>query len=49
MDIIYLRDLRIDTIIGVYDWERHVKQTTARPPLMTPSKTPSTTVKWPTG
>lgn len=27
MDIIYLRDLRIDTIIGVYDWERHVKQT----------------------
>ncbi len=26
MDIIYLRDLRIDTIIGVYDWERRVKQ-----------------------
>jgi len=27
MDIIYLRDLRIETIIGVYDWERGVKQT----------------------
>lgn len=27
MDIIYLRDLRIDTIIGIYDWERRVKQT----------------------
>lgn len=27
MDIIYLNDLRIDAIIGVYDWERRVKQT----------------------
>ena len=27
MDIIYLRDLRIETIIGVYDWERNIKQT----------------------
>lgn len=27
MDIIYLSDLRIDTIIGIYDWERRVKQT----------------------
>ena len=27
MDIIYLRDLRIDAIIGVYDWERRMKQT----------------------
>jgi dihydroneopterin aldolase len=27
MDIIYLRDLRIDTVIGVYRWEREVKQT----------------------
>lgn len=26
MDIIYLNDLRIDTVIGVYDWERRVKQ-----------------------
>jgi 7,8-dihydroneopterin aldolase/epimerase/oxygenase len=29
MDIIYLRDLRIDTVIGVYRWEREVKQTLA--------------------
>lgn len=27
MDIIYLKDLRIDTIIGIYDWERRMKQT----------------------
>lgn len=27
MDIIYLRDLRIETIIGIYGWERQVKQT----------------------
>jgi dihydroneopterin aldolase len=27
MDIIFLRDLRIDTVIGIYDWERRVKQT----------------------
>lgn len=27
MDIIYLRDLRIDTVIGVFDWERRVRQT----------------------
>lgn len=27
MDIIYLTDLRIDTVIGVYDWERKIKQT----------------------
>jgi dihydroneopterin aldolase len=27
MDIVYIRDLRIDTIIGVYDWERRVRQT----------------------
>ncbi len=27
MDIIYLSDLRIDTVIGVYDWERQTKQT----------------------
>ena len=26
-DIIYLNDLRIDTIIGIFDWERCVKQT----------------------
>jgi len=27
MDIVYIRDLRIDTVIGVYDWERQIKQT----------------------
>ena len=27
MDIIYLSDLRIETIIGIFDWERKVKQT----------------------
>ncbi len=27
MDIVYIRDLRIDTIIGIYDWERQIKQT----------------------
>ena len=25
-DIIYIKDLRIDTIIGIFDWERKVKQ-----------------------
>jgi dihydroneopterin aldolase len=27
MDIVYLNDLRIDTIIGIYDWERRTRQT----------------------
>ncbi len=27
MDIVYLNDLRVDTIIGIYDWERRTKQT----------------------
>lgn len=27
MDIVYLNDLRIETIIGIFDWERRVKQT----------------------
>lgn len=26
MDIVYIRDLRIETIIGIFDWERKVKQ-----------------------
>lgn len=26
-DIIYLNDLKIDTVIGVYDWERRITQT----------------------
>ncbi len=27
MDIIYLHGLRIDTVIGIFEWERRVKQT----------------------
>ena len=27
MDIVYINDLKIDTIIGIYDWEREVRQT----------------------
>lgn len=27
MDIIYIRDLRVDTVIGVYAWERRLRQT----------------------
>jgi len=27
MDIIYLNELRVDTVIGIYDWERRTKQT----------------------
>ncbi|MEN8169732.1 MAG: dihydroneopterin aldolase [Pseudomonadota bacterium] len=27
MDIIYLKELNIDTVIGIYDWERRIKQT----------------------
>lgn len=27
MDIIYLNDLRIDTLVGVFDWERRIRQT----------------------
>lgn len=26
MDIIYLSQLKIETIIGIYDWEREIKQ-----------------------
>jgi len=26
MDIVFLRDLRIDTVIGIYDWEREIRQ-----------------------
>ena len=29
MDIIYLTDLRIETVIGIFDWERKIKQTVA--------------------
>lgn len=27
MDLIYIRDLKIECIIGVYEWERRVRQT----------------------
>lgn len=27
MDIIFLRGLQIDTVIGIYDWERNIRQT----------------------
>lgn len=27
MDTIFLHDLRIDTVIGIYDWERRIRQT----------------------
>lgn len=26
MDIVFVRDLKIDTVIGVYDWERDIRQ-----------------------
>lgn len=26
MDIVYIRELQVETIIGIYDWERNVKQ-----------------------
>jgi len=27
MDIVFLRNLKIDTVIGIYDWERKIRQT----------------------
>ncbi|MCK5524095.1 MAG: dihydroneopterin aldolase [Thiomargarita sp.] len=27
MDIIYLKALKIDTIVGIFEWERQIKQT----------------------
>ena len=26
MDIIFIRDLRVETVIGIYEWERQIKQ-----------------------
>ena len=26
MDIVFIRELRIETVIGIYDWEREIKQ-----------------------
>ena len=27
MDIVFIKALRADTVIGVYDWERDIRQT----------------------
>ena len=27
MDIVFIRDLQIETVIGIYDWERKIRQT----------------------
>jgi 7,8-dihydroneopterin aldolase/epimerase/oxygenase len=27
MDIVFIEKLRIDTVIGIYDWERQIRQT----------------------
>lgn len=27
MDIVYLRDLKIECVIGIFEWERRIKQT----------------------
>ncbi len=27
MDIVFIRNLEIDTVIGIFDWEREIKQT----------------------
>lgn len=27
MDIVYIRELKIETVIGIYDWEREIRQT----------------------
>lgn len=27
MDIVFIRDLQIDTVIGVFEWERNIRQT----------------------
>jgi len=27
MDIVYIRELQVETVIGIYDWEREVRQT----------------------
>lgn len=27
MDRVFLRDLRVETVIGIYDWEREIRQT----------------------
>lgn len=29
MDRVFIEDLRIETVIGIYDWERNIRQTVA--------------------
>ena len=29
MDIVFLRDLKVETLIGIFDWEREIRQTVA--------------------
>lgn len=29
MDLVFIEDLRIETVIGIYDWERNLRQTVA--------------------
>lgn len=29
MDIVFIADLRIETVIGIYDWEKEIKQVVA--------------------
>ena len=29
MDVVFIEDLRIETVIGIYDWERKIKQIVA--------------------
>jgi dihydroneopterin aldolase len=29
MDVVFIEDLRIETVIGIYDWERKIRQTVA--------------------
>ena len=31
MDIVFLKELRIDTVIGIYQWERQIRQTVEGP------------------
>lgn len=26
MDIVFIRELKIDTVVGIYDWERRIRQ-----------------------
>jgi len=29
MDVVFIEDLRIETVIGIYDWERKIRQVVA--------------------